>query len=178
MTGRQSMGPHATGKLSNMSNDSIPPRDAWKNLEHAWRYFALHAGQRMSMFNYFLILFGLVSAGLAGCLRADDLLRTAGIAMGLCLAVVAFTFWKLDQRTAFLIKLAEAALHEAEELALSADAARLFRREPSETENAQSIKHPLARVWTYGSSFRLVFCLAALVGFVGAGLSLALCLGW
>lgn len=40
-------------------------------LEHAWRYFALHAGQRMSLFNYFVLCFAFVSAGLAGCIRAE-----------------------------------------------------------------------------------------------------------
>lgn len=143
----------------------LAPKDT---LDHAWRYFALHAGQRMSMFNYFVIVFGVVSAGLAGCLRTEGKLRLLGVALGLALAVVSFVFWKLDQRTAFLIKHAEAALAEAED-AYSVQAA-LFRREPQDTADAKMV----AGMWTYGKSFRTVFFLGGGFGLAGAGLSLAL----
>ena len=50
------------------------------------------------------------------------MLRVVGIALGIFLAAVAFTFWKLDQRTAFLIKHAEQALQEAETLLFPTEA--------------------------------------------------------
>src|SRR5580704_16155126 len=52
-------------------------------LEHAWRYFALHANQRMSLFNFFLVLAGLISAGLAACLQRTGSFQLLGVALGL-----------------------------------------------------------------------------------------------
>ena len=34
--------------------------------EYAWNYFELHAKQRMSLFNYFVLIAALLTAGLAG----------------------------------------------------------------------------------------------------------------
>jgi hypothetical protein len=150
--------------------DAISPKDT---LEHAWRYFELHAAQRMSMFNYFLVLFGLVSAGLAGALQADGALRVAGVFLGIALTVTTHVFGKLDERSSFLVKHAEAALREAE-AAVPLAVGRLFFHEPGETEDARA----LAKIWTYGTSFRLIFCVARLVGILGAGLSLAFSVGW
>jgi phosphotransferase system glucose/maltose/N-acetylglucosamine-specific IIC component len=149
---------------------SLTPKD---ELEHVWRYFALHAGQRLSMFNYFLVLFGLTAAGLAGCLRAEGVLRLAGVLLGASLAAIAYTFHKLDQRTSFLIKHAEASLRALEELAVASDA-RLFSTEPRGTQFAEAT----TGLWTYGRSFRFVFSVAAFVGVLGAALALALSFRW
>lgn len=43
--------------------------------EHAWKYVEIHAGQRMSIFNFFLVLSGLVLAGIAGCLSQGRAFR-------------------------------------------------------------------------------------------------------
>jgi hypothetical protein len=81
---------------------------------YAWGYFVLHADQRMKLFNFFLILSGLI-------LRAFPAVR--GIAPGtklvgllpLLLVLSAFTFWRLDKRTRYLVKNAEAALRFLDE---------------------------------------------------------------
>jgi hypothetical protein len=158
-----------------MGDDKLTPKDA---LEHAWRYFALHAGQRMSLFNYFLIMFGIASAGLAGCLRAEGVLRLVGALLGGALASVAFVFWKLEQRSSFLVKHAETALLELEERHIAVESARLFRLEPAHTQTAQAVKPRATRVWTYGKSFRFLFALAAAVGIIGFAFSISLYVGW
>jgi len=84
-------------------------------LTHAGRYFELHANQRMSVFNFFLALSGVVSAGLAALVQGSAHLIFLGILLGLLLVLVSFIFWKLDQRVSFLIKHAEDALSELEE---------------------------------------------------------------
>jgi hypothetical protein len=81
-------------------------------LEHAWRYFELHANQRMTVFNFFLVLAGLAAAGLAAAVQGSPRFAVLGIVWGLLLALVSFVFWKLDQRASFFIKLAEAAIAE------------------------------------------------------------------
>jgi ABC-type uncharacterized transport system permease subunit len=72
-----------------MGNQEASARDM---LEHAWRYFALHAGQRMSIFNFFLVLSGIVAAGLAACLQRHGPFQLIGVALGVLLALVSFTF--------------------------------------------------------------------------------------
>lgn len=106
-------------------------------LAHAWRYFELHANQRMSVFNFVLALSGVASAGLAALLQGSSRLSFLGVLRGVLLALVAFVFWKLDQRVSFLIKHAEAALSELEH-ALPDERARLFLCEPAKTDVVSS----------------------------------------
>jgi hypothetical protein len=133
--------------------------------EHVWQYFTIHASQRMSMLNLFLILSGLVTAGLAACLQgAQGVLRLLGGVMGLFLAIVAFVFWKLDARAAFLVKHAEEAMIDLES-PFPTKTAQLFALEKPKTAVSS------ARVWTYGRSLRVVFLVTGLTGLGGGVLS-------
>ncbi|HVY28230.1 MAG TPA: hypothetical protein VHB79_16855 [Polyangiaceae bacterium] len=127
----------------------------------------------MSLFNYFVLCFAFVSAGLAGCIRAEGPLRLVGAALGLTLAAIALAFWKLDQRSAFLVKHAEGALREIEKQ-VAEEEARLFHDEPEETAGSQQLPSPLWRVWTYGQTFRVLFAIAGVVGLGGCALSVYL----
>ena len=135
--------------------------------DHAWRYFELHANQRMSVFNFFLVLGGLVAAGLAGIAQGPEKLAPVGAVLGLLLAVAAYIFWKLDQRVAFLIKYAEAALSELEK-DLPTAASKLFSNEPGLTRSEQSAGNRWNRLWTYGRSFRVMFWVVGLIGVVAS----------
>jgi hypothetical protein len=139
-------------------------------LEHAWRYFELHASQRMSVFNYFLVLSGVVAAGLAATLQGSQQLSILGAVLGLLLVLVSFVFWKLDQRVSFLMKHAESALTEVEKT-LPIDSARLFLLEPSRATQAATGASWWTRHWTYGTCFRLVFGVMGVAGVAGAALS-------
>jgi hypothetical protein len=129
----------------------------------------------MSLLNYFLIMFAFVAAGLAACVRGEGFLRLGGVLLGGALILLSFAFWKLDQRSAFLVKHAENALREIE-MEVTPEVARLFRAEPEETQS-QTLAPKFWRLWTYGGAFRLLFCVAALVGLGGGVLSLVLFLG-
>ncbi len=147
-----------------------------KALDHAWSYFQLHANQRMAIFNFFLVLAGLVAAGLAAAFQGTSRFAVLGIALGLLLALVSFVFWKLDQRSAFFVKHAEQALTELESL-LPGQKARLFSNEITLTEEACNNGNPWTRLWTYGQSFRLTFWTIGLFGVGGAILSALRVLG-
>lgn len=146
-------------------------------LEHLWRYFALHAGQRMSIFNFFLILASLVAAGLASCLQRNGPFQLFGALLGFTLALISFTFWKLDQRTSFLIKVAEEAIIELEG-AFPIEASRIVSQEANRTKAAVSSGFILWRLWTYGTALRVVFFAMGLVGFGGAIWSLCRYVRW
>ena len=149
------------------------PSRSETSLDHAWRYFELHATQRMSVFNFFLVLSGLIAAGFAASIEGSPRLAPLGVALGLLLALVSFVFWKLDQRVSFLIKCSEKALAEIE-LALPDECVRLFRLEPKHTESVVHSGHWWTRHWTYGTSFRFVFLVMGLFG-VGGALVSVLC---
>jgi hypothetical protein len=153
-----------------MASAEAPNREM---LEHAWRYFALHAGQRMSIFNYFLVLSSIVAAGLASCIQRNGPFQLLGAGLGALLALVAFTFWKLDQRTSFLIKHAENAIAELEH-GFPIQCSRLISAEQEHTKKNLSAASRFKRLWTYGRSFRLVFAVMGFVGIVGAAACLYL----
>jgi len=145
--------------------------------EHSWRYFELHAGQRITVFNYFLFASGATAAGLAATLQGTARFSSLGIALGVLLMLVSFIFWKLDQRVSFLIKHAEQALAETEQ-AFSAKEACLFLFEPKVTTESSDAANWWSRQWTYGRAFRFVFVVMGLFGVCGAGLSAAKFAGW
>jgi hypothetical protein len=142
------------------------PATATEMMEHGWRYFSLHAAQRMSVFNFFVVLSGVVLAGLAATLQAERHLAAIGAALGFTLIVVAFLFWRLDSRTSSLIKNAEAALATLEQR-FGVPAARLVQIDRDTPER-----------WTYGRALRIVYSCMALAGLVGASLSLARVARW
>lgn len=146
-------------------------------LEHAWRYFELHAGQRISMFNFFIVLSGLVCAGLADCMHRTGSFQLVGTGLGILLAFVSFVFWKLDQRTAFFVKLAEDAMTTLEASFPNATT-RVVSTERERTSRAAEKKAPIQGIWTYGKAFRLVFATMALIGVGGALLCLVYYFGW
>ena len=141
-------------------------------LEHAWRYFALHAEQRISVFKFFLAAASLVFAGLAASLQGSGMLLAIGAVLGLILALGAFVFWKLDQRVSTLIKHAARALADLER-SFSISSARLFFTEPELTQGAKVMPSAWMGVWTYGSCFRLMFVIVGICGILGSVLCLA-----
>ncbi len=135
--------------------------------EHAWKYFELHAHQRIAVFNFFLVISGTLAAGMAATLQGSQRFSALGVLLGVLLAFVSFLFWKLDQRVSFLVKHAEASLVQIEGFFPVAEA-QVFMHEPSKTTTAQQQSSWWARQWSYGRVFRVLFCSMALVGISGS----------
>lgn len=80
--------------------------------DYAWEWFALHAGQRMQTFNFFLVAMAFILAAY-GTLLDRHRIAAAGVALvGAWLAV---WFNRLDRRTRQLIKASEVALTSTEQ---------------------------------------------------------------
>jgi len=148
-----------------------------RDQERAWRYFEIHANHRLTIFNYFLILAGLLAAGIGASVQSTGHLRLVGIALGFILVLVSFVFWKLDQRASFFIKRAETALAQMES-ELSQEAFQLFLSEPTATCQAKKDAPAWNPHWTYGQSLRCVFVGMGLFGIVGGVFSLCRFTGW
>jgi hypothetical protein len=144
---------------------------SWEHArDHAWRYFEIHSGQRMTMFNYFTVFAGLVLAGIGATLQGSPRLSAIGVPLGLLLALLSFVFWKLDQRMSFLVKHSEAAQRLIEEELLP-PIARLFQGEAVALAIANTNAASTSKVWTFGRSLRLTFSVMAAVGLTASILS-------
>ena len=133
-----------------------------KALDHAWGYFALHANQRITVFNYFVVFAGVLTTGMAAAVQASRGLAWVAVALGLLLILLSFVFWKLDQRTSFLIKHAEEVIRGLEPVTAS-----LLGTEGGKTDMAKLDQG----LWTYGRAFRTIFLVMALIGAAGTVLA-------
>lgn len=89
------------------------PDDLKLALDHAWGWFALHAGQRMQLVNYLLVAAALIVAGYSTAL-GNDRPAAAGAIAAAGVAICA-AFGALDRRTAALVKAAETPLLELQD---------------------------------------------------------------
>lgn len=79
----------------------------------AWSYFAFHAQQRQTVFNFFVVLIGASLAAFAATIDKPAAAKLHA-AIGCVLTICSFLFWRLDERSRCLIQLAEASLKEIE----------------------------------------------------------------
>lgn len=134
--------------------------------DYAWKYFDRHAEQRLKTFNFYILLCGGIIAGLATVLREPGK-EWLAVALASLSAIVSFVFWKLDNRTRFLIKHSEEALKFIEDdmADLGNEAlnvphrCKLFRREKHEQGKCGPAEY------SYTTCFRWVF---AIFGWGGA----------
>jgi hypothetical protein len=81
--------------------------------DYAWKFFSFHALQRTQMFNFMLVLVGILAAGLTG--SVDKGLVEPAIVICAVGILVALIFLKLDRRNRDLVRMAEAVLIYLEE---------------------------------------------------------------
>ncbi len=129
--------------------------------EHAWKYFELHAQQRITVFNFFLAISGLVATGVGICLQQGGGFTYVSSFLCLFLMFVSFLFWKLDQRVSLLIKEAELTLSCIEDN-ISHSNLHLFNKD----QNNTSLKKGIFSVWTYGRCFRCAFFIVGYSSFL------------
>lgn len=93
-----------------MSGAPEPSLDV--QLRYAWDWFQYHAGQRLTAFNFFLILMGAVLVGYANAATGDSpVLGVTVAAIGL---VVSAGFLAMDLRNAELVQYGRDALEDLE----------------------------------------------------------------
>jgi hypothetical protein len=140
-------------------------------ISHAWDYFAFHAQQRQTVFNFFLILIGASVAAYASTLaKADGSHDYFHSVLGLLVVVSSFLFWRLDKRNSRLVKLAEDPLKKFEnrltERTQIADMTILSR---ADTKIESGI---LSNFESFSQIYRMVFMLAGAGGLAVLALSI------
>ena len=83
-------------------------------VEHAWKYFELHSNQRITMFNYYLFIMAGLATAIGVTLQTSKNFAYIGVLLCIIEVIVSIIFWKLDQRTSFLIKQSEAVFKKLE----------------------------------------------------------------
>jgi len=139
----------------------------------AWDYFNTHASQRMTIFNFYVVLSSVTATSYFASFKADSNLESARWLLAVLLCFFAFIFWKLDQRNKALIKNAERALRWFEQAEQVDTVAKVFTQEELETKGKidESKGWRVLLFWrlhlSYSDCFNFVYVTFALVGFGG-----------
>ncbi|TGP42573.1 hypothetical protein EN873_45215 [bacterium M00.F.Ca.ET.230.01.1.1] len=134
-------------------------------VEHAWKYFELHSNQRITMFNYFLFIVVGLGTAIGVSMQSSITFAYIGIFLSIFLSVSSFFFWKLDQRTSFLIKQSEEVFKKLERNS-SIDIG-IFCNEENNLIKANEKKNFFSKIMTYGSIFIFFFLLMGIIGIMG-----------
>jgi len=127
----------------------------------------LHAQQRISVFNFFIVLSGILATGIGAGFQAGKTMTPVVAILGALLALFSFVFYRLDGRGSELVKLAEAALILGENTCMP-EFARIIAEEGKSRAPAASSP----KTWTFGRSFRLIFWVMGIAGGVASIFSL------
>lgn len=138
--------------------------------DYAWKYFSLHADQRLKTFNFFIVISTFL-IGSFGALISQTGLQTLYVLLPIFLVFVSFVFWKLEERNRMLVKNGEQALKLLDEEALSNEtnvhkALALFAVD--ELASSSLSKNPFwSGYFSYSRCFRWVYGAVSLLGIAG-----------
>jgi hypothetical protein len=143
--------------------------------EHAWKYFVVHADQRMKAFNFYLVVAALVTGAAVTIAKDGENVEAASI-LALLLPFLSFVFYKLDVRTKRLIHHAEDAIKLTEgdsgleDVKGAPHPLKLFLHEEhiTETQKTQPVGYWWERPWSYSTCFNIVFAAFGLAGLLTA----------
>jgi len=114
--------------MTQATQDGASSQSANMQFEYAWRWFELHARQRVSMFNFFFLAVGALASAYGILLREQLYGESAAVAFaGVFASVVACL---LDVRNHSLVKMGEEALKVVETRHLTGCAILTEERQP------------------------------------------------
>jgi|GEM_PF-607843 len=102
---------------------------------YAWNWFDFHAKQRVSMFNFFLIITGILANGFISVIRTDCRFLGAGIAILGIITSIGFIF--LDVRNKQLVEMGEDMLLSIEEKIFSGEFKIKIKEKPMDPKQVQ-----------------------------------------
>jgi hypothetical protein len=142
--------------------------------DYAWKYFALHADQRLRAFNFYLLIVAVILGGLLAYLK-DARSPVYAAPAGFLLPILSYIFWRLDGRSQEFIRHAETVLKAIEKdipVEQVPEELRLFIGEDTKTQQLRKQRgtpglNPIS--WARGhfgyyGCFKAAFVLFALVG--------------
>jgi hypothetical protein len=150
----------------NASSDGAPTaRDAY---EHAWNWFKFHGEQRLTMIRFSVLILGAIAVGIYYLHKDEE--NVFSLTLSIFGTIVAYSFLRLDLRTADLIKLGEQALSEREaQIAQAANSSKINIFKATDT-----LRHQRCFPYTYRQNFRLLFICVITLYLLIAGYSVFL----
>lgn len=124
-----------------------------------WKYFELHANQRIQMMNFYIIIESLFITGYVTLTNINDMQEfKVGICIGIIL--ISWIFYKFDMRTRSLIKNCEKAIkHLEDKYSKTIDKEiMIFSAEDAETKKTKEI--------TYTKLMKIQFIFFAIIGVI------------
>jgi ADP-ribose pyrophosphatase YjhB (NUDIX family) len=130
--------------------------------EYARNWFQYHAGQRLAVFRFFLILFAVVAAGFGTSWGNGHF--EIGAVLAFVLLLFTLYFWRLDERNLQLVKLAERYLAPAEERMLSLLGRPQIRLTVEADKRDRKLLFVRLRMYSFKETYRWIFCTIAVLG--------------
>lgn len=135
--------------------------------DYSLRYFELHAKQRISTFNFFVVLSAFLTTAFVATCQKDFSYPSMSALVSLIIMLVSVIFWKLDQRVRFLIQHAESVLELLEKG--GSDQVALFSEEREKTKKEKG------GVWqgivneqlSYSQCFGFMYAIFFVFGVIG-----------
>ncbi len=143
-------------------------------LELIWKYFEHHGNQRLTHINFFIVFSSTLMVFQYTVLGTNNNLLFAPIVIGIVQIIVSFAFYKIDERTMFLVKHAEKAMVSIESTySFSHDkgyinSLKIFTNEIEETNKAKKEKKIFFRQISHKKSYRILQISFAVLGVIGS----------
>ena len=141
--------------------------------DYAWKYFEFHANQRLTTFNFYIAVSGLVTTGLVASFHKSIEVSYLGIALGLLLVAFSYIFWNLDARNRLLVSYGEEALMVYErrfEENGNGNTVKIVYRELQDTRDHERSRNRLQQLlipYRFTYSFRAIFLIFMVIGALG-----------
>lgn len=152
----------------------MEPQSRNETREYAWKYFALHADQRLRTFNFYLLIVAVLFGGLLTYLK-DARTPYYAAPVGFLLSVLSYIFWRLDARAREFIEHGESVLKAIEKDIPEnqiPEELRLFEGESAKTQRLRNGRgtpgwSPISWVrghYSYYSCFKAAFLIFGVSG--------------
>ncbi len=149
--------------------------------QYVWNYFQLHASQRLSTFNFYIVISTAIAAGYLVTIGVGSIPIPA-ILLGFTISLLSFIFWKLDVRNKQMIKNAEEALKYLEALTYTlrntneSNVLKIFTYEEEQTNRMKGSKSfwPWKNHYSYSKCFNIVFAVFGILGLLGTAYAIAI----
>lgn len=137
--------------------------------DYAWKYFSMHADQRLKTFGFYLTLATLIVGAFIAILKEAKDWRWLSV-LPFLLSFMTFVFWKFELRNKQLVRNGEAALKHLDALlpivstGAEPHVLRILARD--DYLSGQGDGSPHKRGWTYSRCFNAVFLVFGITGLV------------
>lgn len=142
-------------------------------MELTWKYFAHHGNQRLTHINFFTVLSSALIILQFTIINSQEGTSYIPAAIGVIQCIIAFVFYKIDERTMFLVKGAEEAMKEIERHysfynnKKYSNSLKIFTNEVVATKSSKQNKCFLTGQISHRISYRILLSSFSAIGILG-----------